>query len=322
MPVSKIYPFNPVFFSRCVDTVAANSAHSAPRSIFFPLPPSHAAGGFLLAMHEEEQLLPMPVDVLSIQSQVVYGCVGNNAAAPTLRAMGWHTLALPTVLLSNTPHYPSIWGGGVPQEWFEGWLRALHERHALHHLRAVLTGYLGQAGKARALAGWLPALLQGHSAPLVCIDPVLGDADVGLYVEPELAREYAALLPLADVLTPNRYELGLLTGAQPATPQQTEDAARRLLQGRTRALVVTSAGFDAPDAPEIHMLVVTPGEVRWLAHQRIAATPKGTGDMFSAALLGHMLRDADVFEAAAAAGQDVVRALERTAALRSRELVL
>ena len=273
-------------------------------------------------MSQDETLLPMPVDVLSIQSLVVYGCVGNNAAAPTLRAMGLHTTVLPTVLFSNTPHYPTIYGGGVPQEWFEGYLRALHERDALRRLRAVLTGYLGQAGKAQALARWLPALLQGEGAPLVCIDPVLGDADVGLYVDEALVGEYPALVGLADVLTPNRYELGLLTGAQPATPQQTEEAARSLLAGRTRAVIVTSAGFEPPDAPEIHMVVVTQDEARWLAHQRVDATPKGTGDMFSAALLGHMLHGKNAIDAAAAAGDDVVRALQRTAALRSRELVL
>ena len=54
------------------------------------------------------------VDIISIQSQVVYGCVGNNAAMPVFRKAGWRALAVPTVILSNTPHYPTLHGGAVP----------------------------------------------------------------------------------------------------------------------------------------------------------------------------------------------------------------
>ena len=63
------------------------------------------------------------VDIISIQSQVVYGCVGNNAAMPVFRKAGWRALAVPTVILSNTPHYPTLHGGAVPMDWFDGLLQ-------------------------------------------------------------------------------------------------------------------------------------------------------------------------------------------------------
>src|SRR5690606_15638030 len=93
-------------------------------------------------------LEPLPVDVISIQSQVVYGCVGNSVAVPALQASGLNVIAVPTVLLSNTPHYDSLHGGGVPLEWFEGFLADLTRRRALRHARAVLIGYLGSPEQA------------------------------------------------------------------------------------------------------------------------------------------------------------------------------
>ena len=93
-------------------------------------------------------LSPLPVDVISVQSQVVYGCVGNSVAVPTLQASGLNVVPVPTVLLSNTPHYDSLHGGSVPQEWFEGFLADLDRRQALTCARYVLVGYLGSAEQA------------------------------------------------------------------------------------------------------------------------------------------------------------------------------
>ncbi|XOT95096.1 pyridoxine/pyridoxal/pyridoxamine kinase, partial [Alcaligenes pakistanensis] len=95
---------------------------------------------------------PYHVDVVSIQSQVVYGRVGNNVAGPTLRRHGFKVAAVPTVLLSNNPQYPSVHGGAVPDEWLEGFLDDLVLRGALDKVRAVLIGYLGSANQAVIIA--------------------------------------------------------------------------------------------------------------------------------------------------------------------------
>lgn len=94
---------------------------------------------------------PLSVDVVSVQSQVVYGRVGNNAAIPTLEALGLSVAAVPTVVLSNIPHYPTMHGGALPIEWFDGYLQDLSARGALHALRAILVGYLGNPAQAQAL---------------------------------------------------------------------------------------------------------------------------------------------------------------------------
>ena len=94
------------------------------------------------------------VDIISIQSQVVYGCVGNNAAMPVFRKAGWRALAVPTVILSNTPHYPTLHGGAVPMDWFDGLLQGLEDRGVTRVARAVVCGYLGQpARRTRWRAG-------------------------------------------------------------------------------------------------------------------------------------------------------------------------
>ncbi|MGR1813312.1 pyridoxine/pyridoxal/pyridoxamine kinase, partial [Salmonella enterica] len=117
-------------------------------------------------------------------------------------------IAVPTVILSNTPHYPTLHGGAVPLDWFEGLLQGLDERGVTRTARAVVCGYLGQPGQAGLLAGWLPALRASRPDLKVHIDPVMGDRNDGLYVNEGLVEQYRDLLvPLADGMTPNHFEL-------------------------------------------------------------------------------------------------------------------
>src|SRR5690606_41829419 len=99
--------------------------------------------------------LPLSLDVVSVQSQVIYGRVGNNVAIPTLEALSLSVAAGPTVVFSNTPHYPTMHGGALPVEWFDGYLRDLSARGGLQVLRAILIGYLGNPRQADALASWI-----------------------------------------------------------------------------------------------------------------------------------------------------------------------
>ena len=133
---------------------------------------------------------PLPLDVISIQSQVVYGTVGNNAALPTLARHGIRATAVPTVLYSNTPHYDTIHGGAIPADWFAGYLKDLERRRALESTRAIILGYLGSAEQAGILADWLDGEKARRPQLHISIDPVLGDHDSGLYVRPELAASY------------------------------------------------------------------------------------------------------------------------------------
>jgi len=267
-------------------------------------------------------LAPLPVDVVSVQSHVCYGCVGNSVAVPTLQALGLNVVPVPTVYLSNVPQYDTLSGGAIPQEWFEGFLADVERRGALRHARAVLTGYLGTPRQATALTAWLERMVAARPELLVVVDPVMGDRDSGLYVHAGLPQAMPALARLATGLTPNAFELERLVGRPVTTVSETVAAAGELLGGRTRWVVVTSAAPAAAPPGETMVVVVTADSHQVVTHEVVASAAKGTGDLFSAVLLHGLLAGTDLAAAVGAAHERVAAVLERTSRLGCAELVL
>ncbi|WKK19281.1 pyridoxine/pyridoxal/pyridoxamine kinase [Achromobacter insolitus] len=265
------------------------------------------------------------VDIVSVQSQVVYGCVGNNAAMPVFRKAGLRAIAVPTVILSNTPHYPTLHGGAVPLDWFEGLLQGLDERGVTRRARAVVCGYLGQPGQAGLLAGWLPALRASRPDLKVHIDPVMGDRNDGLYVNEGLVQQYRDLLvPLADGMTPNHFELELLVGRALSSIEEVVAAARELIARGPDWIVVTSAAPMAAAAGTLQLAVVTRDEATVVTHPEIAIPPSvhGTGDVFMAGVTARLLTGQYLVEAVRSAAAQVTVALERTRELGWEELAV
>lgn len=265
------------------------------------------------------------VDIVSVQSQVVYGCVGNNAAMPVFRKAGLRAIAVPTVILSNTPHYPTLHGGAVPLDWFEGLLQGLDERGVTRRARAVVCGYLGQPGQAGLLARWLPALRASRPDLKVHIDPVMGDRNDGLYVNEGLVQQYRDLLvPLADGMTPNHFELELLVGRSLSSIEEVVAAARELIARGPDWIVVTSAAPMAAAAGTLQLAVVTRDEATVVTHPEIAIPPSvhGTGDVFMAGVTARLLTGQYLVEAVRSAAAQVTAALERTRELGWEELAV
>lgn len=265
------------------------------------------------------------VDVVSIQSQVVYGCVGNNAAMPVFRQAGLRAIALPTVILSNTPHYATLHGGAVPLDWFQGLLRGLDERGVTRVARAVVCGYLGQPGQADLLADWLQALRAARPDLRVHIDPVMGDRNDGLYVDAGLVAQYRRkLVPHANGMTPNHFELEQMVGRPLASIDEVVVAARELIAEGPEWIVVTSAAPQAAAPGTLQLAVVTRDDCTVLSHPEIAIPPSvhGTGDVFMASVTARLLAGQDLIEAARAAAAQVTAALERTRELGWEELAM
>lgn len=267
--------------------------------------------------------VPLPIDVVSVQSQVIYGRVGNNVAVPTFIQMGLSVAAVPTVLLSNTPHYASLHGGPIPLEWFTGHLDDLAARGALARLRAVQCGYLGSPAQALTLATWIKRRRAELPDLRVVIDPVIGDHDHGVYVDPALVEAYRQhLLPLANVLVPNDFELAHLTGHAIGDIAATIAAARSLLNQHTQWVVVTSAAPRTWPQGQMQTLLVNAKRAWCVGHPFINIVPKGTGDLFAAGLTAHWLSGDAVPEAAAKAAHRVIHAMRLTRDARCAELLL
>lgn len=269
------------------------------------------------------ELYPLAIDVVSVQSQVVYGHVGNSVALPCLRAHGLQTVAVPTVLFSNTPHYPSIHGGAIPNDWFEGYLQDLLARQALDHLRAVLVGYLGNPQQIEILARWLKQVQALRPELQIIIDPVIGDHDVGVYVAPGMLEAYREhLLPLAHGLLPNDFELGQLANQSIYTLEDAIEAARSLLKHPLTWIIATSAAPRSCPENELQLAVVTHNNAHIVRHPRIPAYPKGTGDMFGAELTAYLLAGYQLPQAAELASAAVVKVIRRTHQAGSGEMLL
>ena len=170
------------------------------------------------------------MNVISIQSQVAFGHVGNSAAVFPMQMHGIDVMAVPTTLLSNRPGYPTIRGRVLDAQLVADLLLGIEERGAVDTAQMILSGYLGSPEIAAVVADFVARAKARNPALLYCCDPVLGDRDRGLFVHaeiPPLVRD--RLCPLADIITPNHFEFEWLCGAKAATIDQVIEAARALM---------------------------------------------------------------------------------------------
>ncbi|CAA7623821.1 pyridoxal kinase PdxY [Magnetospirillum sp. UT-4] len=258
--------------------------------------------------------------ILSIQSAVAWGHVGNSAAVFALQRLGHEVVAVDTVQFSNHPGHP-VWAGRShdPAHVAEV-LEGLDAGGVLAGCRAALSGYLGQAASGEAmLAAVARVKAADRSAPYLC-DPVMGD-DGRLYVGPGIPELLAGpAVASADIVTPNRFELELLAGRSVATMADAVAAARRVLARGPKLVVATSL----PGADGIVCAAIT-AEGAWAVETPRLDFPEavnGAGDLLAALLLDRVLRGAEPPRALAEAVSSTWAVLEATLAAGRRELAL
>jgi len=256
--------------------------------------------------------------VLSIQSAVAYGHVGNAVAVPALQALGHEVWRVDTVAFSNHPGHGKFTGGSRPPGEIIEIIDGITSLGVMGDCDAVLSGYLGEAETADAVARAAKAAKQENPRAIYVLDPVIGD-DGKVFVRdgvPDAIR--TQLVPLADIVLPNPSELGWLTGREVRDTSTALDAARALLDAGPSTVVITGLG----EADEIAVRSVSrDGEWRTASAKRERRF-NGTGDLFAALFTGWMLRTSDVGRAldASVAGLDLV--MDETIARGSEELAI
>ncbi len=266
--------------------------------------------------------------ILSLQSAVAYGHVGNSAAVFPMQRLGWEVWPVNTVQFSNHPGYGAHAGQAFTGDQVRAVVDGVAARGALAGCRAVLSGYLGNAGVGEAVLHAVAAVRRANPAALYCCDPVIGDAGPGIYVEaaiPALLRDRC--LPQADIATPNQFELGQLTGLPVATLEDARRAAYALRAtmrpgpGPGAALLVTSLLADSTPADCLDLLALDGEGGWWLRTPRLALAANGAGDTIAALFLVHRLRTGSTRAALEAAASATYGLLRRTLEAGSRELL-
>ncbi|MCW5731174.1 MAG: pyridoxal kinase [Alphaproteobacteria bacterium] len=234
--------------------------------------------------------MPAPF-VLSVQSQVLWGHVGNSAAAFALQRLGFEVLAAPTVLLAHHPGHGRPAGFVLPAAELGALLDGLGPPLLPRPVAGLISGYLGTVENGEAmLAAWGRVKAADPRARFLC-DPVIGEREGGVYVRPGLVEFFRdRALPAADIICPNHFELEQLAGERIETLEAALDACRRLCRGGPRIAVCTSLLVAETPAGEIDTLAVSEAGAWAVRTPRLERPPHGSGDLFAALLFGHLLQ--------------------------------
>ncbi|MDR1767619.1 MAG: pyridoxal kinase PdxY [Propionibacteriaceae bacterium] len=261
--------------------------------------------------------------ILSIQSSVAYGHVGNSAATFPLMRLGVEVWPVITVHFSNHTGYGQWRGPLLAAADVAEVVKGIDERGVLGRVDAVLSGYQGAEDVGAEVLNALDLVRQRNPQAIYCCDPVLGDEGRGIYVRPgipEFMRD--VVVPRADIVTPNHFELDYLTGAPSRTLAGVLDAANALRERGPKVVLVTSTILEDSDPDTIVMVAVTEGGAWRVTTPLLNRTFTGSGDITTALFLAHYLEAGDPAQALGKTADAVYSLLKATADADSKELLL
>lgn len=261
--------------------------------------------------------------ILSVQSAVAYGHVGNSAAVFPLQRIGVEVLPVYTVNFSNHTGYGAWRGPLISPEDVRDVITGIEERGVLGEIDVVLSGYQGGEGIGDVILDAVARVKAANPDAIYACDPVMGNAKSGCFVAPAipiLLRE--RVVPAADIITPNQFELGFLTETEPSDLASTLDSADAARAMGPRTVLVTSV--ERPDAPEgtIEMLAVTDDGAWIVQTPRIPMKANGSGDVTAALFTAHYRASGDAADALAKTVSSVYDLLQTTFDSGQRELQL
>lgn len=263
------------------------------------------------------------MNLLSIQSHVAYGHVGNSAAVFPLQRIGVEVWPVNTVQFSNHLGYESFAGEVFGAAHIRDVVTGIEERGVLPACAGVISGYMGSAEIGEAILDAVARVKHANPAAKYCCDPVIGDWDSGVYVReeiPDFIRTRA--LRAADIACPNQFELGLLTGLDTGTVDGLLAAIDFLHAFGIGTVLVTSVETDETPTGVIEMVASGPDGRFRLRTPRLRAAFNGAGDSIAALFFAHLLKSGSCAQAMAQAGSALFGVLKRTAERGVREMML
>jgi len=261
--------------------------------------------------------------ILSIQSSVSYGHVGNSAAVFPLQRSGHEVMPVFTVLFSNHTGYGAWRGPLISGDTVRDIVAGIDERGGLDDVELVLSGYQGGDDIGDAILDTVELVKQRNPRAQYACDPVLGSAASGCFVAPEvqsLVRD--RVVPRADLITPNQFELGFITGTDPHTLEETLASVDLVRASGPQTVLVTSVL--RPDRPDetIEMLAVTP-EGAWLVQTpHLPFKANGSGDVTAALFSSQYLASGDAATSLGRTAASMYELIDNTLTAGTRELQL
>jgi len=263
------------------------------------------------------------MNILSFQSHVAYGHVGNSAAAFIMQRLGVEVWPVNTVSFSNHPGYGGFSGHVAKPDDIATVIEGLVNLDVLKRCDAVLSGYVGAPDIGPVILDVVTAVRSANPEALYCCDPVIGDGGSGIYVRPgvaEFLRDKG--VPAADIVTPNQFELEYLSASKVATRGDLVAALRRLRDSGPKLVLVTSLVTAEAPPNSVDIVVCDDTRVYLTRTPRLGREFNGAGDAMTALFLVHYLRSRSAPQALAACVASIFGVLRRTAEAGSRELVL
>ena len=261
--------------------------------------------------------------ILSVQSSVAYGHVGNSAAVFPLQRLGHEVWPVLTVHFSNHTGY-GAWRGPLldPADVAEV-VAGIGDRGVLGEADAVLSGYQGDPAVGAVILDAVARVKAENPDAVYCCDPVMGDVGRGMFVKPgipEFLRD--SVVPMADIVTPNHFELDFLAGRTTRTLEEVLAAADVVRESGPRHVLVTSVLHD--DVADGHLEVVAVSDAgAWaVTTPMLPISPNGCGDVTAALYLAHLHETGDPATALVATTSSVFAVLEATLAAGTREIRL
>tara|TARA_B100001123_G_C15332086_1_gene1031540 strand:- start:447 stop:1298 length:852 start_codon:yes stop_codon:yes gene_type:complete len=262
------------------------------------------------------------MNVLSIQSWVSYGYVGNEVAKFALQRLGHEVWSVPTVLYSNHPGHGSFRGRAASSSELADLIEGLEECGVLGRCDSVISGYLGREQLAPLVNNIVKRVRRYNQKVLYCCDPVMGHEGRGLFVNEEVCGAMTqVLVPEADVITPNMLELEVLSGCAINSLDECIEACSAVCEMGPRIVVCTSLSLPNQDG-EIATLMYTDDEAWMVVTPRLDGDLFGAGDLFTALLVAALMGDMSGKEALGRAVSGVFGILDATSRSGRSELAL